>query len=34
MNDIEKLRDTNFTKWKGDLMLIPAIMDENHSFLE
>jgi hypothetical protein len=32
INDIEKLRGTNFTKWKSDLMLVLAIMDRDHSF--
>jgi hypothetical protein len=34
MNGIEKLVGTNFAKWKGDLMLVLAIMDRDHSFRE
>jgi hypothetical protein len=34
MNGIEKLGDTNFAKWKSDLMLVLAIMDRDHSFRE
>jgi hypothetical protein len=34
MNGIEKLGGTNFAKWKGDLMLVLAIMDRDHSFRE
>jgi hypothetical protein len=34
MNGIEKVGGTNFSKWKFDLMLILAIMDRDHSFLE
>ncbi|KAG8046028.1 hypothetical protein GUJ93_ZPchr0008g13751 [Zizania palustris] len=34
MNGVEKLGGTNFTKWKGELMLILAIMDRDHSFRE
>jgi hypothetical protein len=34
MNDIKKLGGTNFAKRKGDLMLVLAIMDRDHSFRE
>ena len=34
MNGVEKLGGTNFAKWKGDLMLVLAIMDWDHSFRE
>jgi hypothetical protein len=35
MNNVEKLGgETNFTKWKCELMLILAIMDRYHSFRE
>jgi hypothetical protein len=32
MNGIEKVGGTNFVKWKSDVMLVLAIMDEDHSF--
>jgi hypothetical protein len=32
MNSIEKLGGTNFAKWKGDLMLVLAIMYRDHSY--
>jgi hypothetical protein len=34
MNGIEKLGGTNFANWKGDLMLVLAIMDRDNSFRE
>jgi hypothetical protein len=35
MNGVEKPGGgKNFTKWKADLMLIVAIMDQDHSFHE
>jgi hypothetical protein len=34
MNGVEKLGRTNFAKWKSDLNLILAIMDQDHSFRE
>jgi hypothetical protein len=34
MNVVEKLGGTNIAKWKADLTLILAIMDQDHSFRE
>jgi hypothetical protein len=34
MNGIEKLGGTNFANWKGDFMLVLAIMNRDHSFCE